>query len=97
MSSDATSDPGPAPSDAIRVSFDEALAGRRAEADGGAHVEGTQFGFRAEFEGTLTGRRLVQGDPPWHWLELGDLTGKPEDFADSTVWCEESFVYIEGA
>ena len=89
MSSDATSDPGAAPSGGIRVSFDESLAGRRAEADGGAHVPGTQFGSRETFEGTLTGRRLVQGDPPWRWLELGDLTEKPEDFADSTVWCEE--------
>lgn len=92
-----SSEAGRAPSGELHVSFDESLVGQRVEADGGAHVPGTQFGYRATFEGTLTGRRLEQGDPPWRWLELGDLTEKPEDFDDATVWCEESFVYVEDA
>ena len=79
----------------LNITFDDALAGQRVDADGGAEVPGTQYGSRATFQGTLTGRRLVQGDPPWVWLELGDLTEKPEDFEEVFVWCEESFVYLE--
>jgi hypothetical protein len=85
----------PPPSQQSRISHDDALAGRRAQADGGGPVEGTQAGSRATFEGTLTGRRLEQGDPPWRWLELGDLTDKPEDFGAEFVWVDEEYVYLQ--
>ena len=87
---------GPASdSDEVSVSFDESVAGRRAEADGGSHVPGTNFAARQSFTGTLTGRRMEQGDPPWSFLELSDLTEKPEGFAHPSVWCLEGDVYIE--
>ena len=77
------------------VSFDASVAGKRAEADGGSHVPGTNFAARQSFAGTLTGRRMEQGDPPWSFLELSDLTEKPEGFAHPSVWCHEGDVYIE--
>jgi hypothetical protein len=78
-----------------RISHDPALAGRPAQADGGAQVEGGQVASRETFEGVLTGRRLEQGDPPWRWLELGDLTEKPEDFGAEFVWVDEEYVYLQ--
>jgi hypothetical protein len=81
--------PGGAPT----VFFDPALAGRRVQADGGAAALGTQFPSRETFEGTLTGRRLDDGDPPWRWVEIGQLTDKPLEFDEDAVWCEESYVY----
>ncbi len=78
-----------------RVSHDDALAGRRAQADVGGAIEGGHAGSRETFEGTLTGRRLEQGDPPWRWLELGDLTEKPEDFGAEFVWVDEEYVYLQ--
>ena len=71
--------------DDIEVTFDPSLAGRRAEADGGAAVPGTNFAARQSFAGTLTGRRLSQGEPPWRFLELGELTEKPEGFEHAVV------------
>ena len=79
------------------VSFDEQLAGKHADADGGSHVPGTNFGARQAFSGTLTGRRMTQGDPPWHFLELSDLTEKPEGFEHKAVWCHEADVYLDEA
>ena len=38
--------------------------------------------------------RMDEGDPPWRWLEIGELTAKPEDFGDDSVWCEESYIYF---
>jgi hypothetical protein len=76
-----------------RVELDASLRGRRVQADGGAEVPGTHHGSRETFEGTLTGRRLVQGDPPWPWLEIGDLTEKPLEFDGEFVWCDEDYVY----
>ena len=90
MSSEESSDERDA-----ELSFDESLAGRRAEADGGSHVPGTNFAARQAFAGTLTGRRMSQGDPPWHFLELGDLTEKPEGFGHDRVWCHEGDVYVD--
>jgi hypothetical protein len=78
-----------------RVSHDETLAGRHAQADGGGAIEGGQAGSRETFEGVLTGRRLEQGDPPWRWLELGQLTEKPEDFGAEFVWVDEEYVYLQ--
>ena len=81
-------------SDGARVSHDPSIAGRRVQADGGGEVPGTRTGARETFEGTLTGRRMEQGDPPWRWLELGDLTDRPDGFEEQFVWCEESYVYF---
>lgn len=78
------------------ISFDESLAGKRAEADGGSHVAGTVFAARQSFAGTLTGRLMSQGDPPWRFFELGDFTDKPEGFEHDAVWCLEGDVYLEG-
>lgn len=80
-----------------QITFDEDLAGQRAEADGGSHVPGTNFAARQSFAGTLTGRRMTQGDPPWHFLELAELTEKPEGFEHASVWCHEADVYLEGS
>ena len=77
----------------VSITFDESLVGRSVEADGGAPVAGGMAGFRATFTGRLTGRRLAQGDPPWLWLELGDLTEAPEDFGSAHVWVDEAYVY----
>ena len=77
-----------------RLSHDPEIVGLRVQADGGGWVPGTQFGSRESFEGTLTGRRMEQGDPPWRWLELGNLTDAPEDFPQAFVWCEESYVFL---
>ena len=65
------------------------------QADGGGEVSGQRAGSRESYAGTLTGRRMQQGRPPWRWLELGELTDKPEGFDDRFVWCEESYVYFE--
>lgn len=84
----------------VTVYFDTALAGRRVQADGGADVSDYASGDRVSkasresFEGTLTGKRLDQGDPPWRWVEIGNLTEKPNTFDGESVWCEESYVYF---
>ena len=78
----------------LRIWEDPAIRGRRVQADGGEAVPGTGAGYRATFEGRLTGRRLAQGDPPWSWFELGELTDAPADFESTYVWCEESYIYF---
>jgi hypothetical protein len=81
------------------VYFDASIAGRRVAADGGNEATEAQHGgkfavaSRETFEGVLTGRRMDEGDPPWRWLEIGDLREKPEGFESETVWCEESYIY----
>lgn len=80
--------------------FDPSLLGRGVTADGGAefkdaaHTGGYAVASRESFKGRLTGWRLDQGDPPWRWLEIGDLVDKPQDFDSATVWCEESYIYF---
>ena len=74
--------------------FDPLVAGRQVQADGGNAEIGSRLGSREMFEGTLSGRRMDQGDPPWRWLEIGDLTVKPAEFTGGSVWCEESYVYF---
>ncbi len=81
--------------DQIELTFDGSIAGKHAEADGGSHVAGTNFAARQAFAGTLTGRRMAQGDPPWQFLEMGDFTEKPEGFNHDVVWCHEGDVYID--
>ena len=85
------------PTSDMRMSFDASLAGRRATCEGGAQVApGAKVGGRETFKGTLTGDVMEQGDPPWRWFKMGDLTVKPETVGtEDHVWCEESFVWFE--
>ena len=76
------------------ITVDPGLRGKVVEADGGTTLElNSNFASRASFKGTLTGRRLKHGNPPWNWLEIGYLTLKPDDFEEEFVWCEESYIY----
>ncbi len=77
-----------------RPGFDAAVAGRRAECDGGRLVPGTHFAGREEFTGTLTGEYVDHGDPPWRWYLLADLSRKPAGYADEGVWCESESVFL---
>jgi hypothetical protein len=83
----------------IRIYFDETLAGRPVQADGGSDASDASHGdqvariSRETFEGKLTGRRFDQGDPPWRFMEVGNLK-KPDGSEGDTVWCEESYVYF---
>lgn len=74
--------------------FDETLAGRRAECDGGHGFVDSRFAGRQDFAGTLTGDYVDHGDPPWRWYLLGDLTSYPEGYCDDTVWCESGHLFI---
>ena len=75
---------------------DAAVAGRKAECDGGHALAGTHFAVREEFTGTLTGDFVEEGDPPWRWYLLGALTRAPNGYPHDTVWCESGNLFIEG-
>jgi len=83
--------------DIREFTYDDSIAGKYAEADGGSHVPGTNFAARQSFAGRLTGRRMTQGNPPWRFLEIGEFTEKPEGFTHEMVWCHEDDVYIDTA
>jgi hypothetical protein len=74
--------------------FDPAMAGRRAECDGGGPVLGTRWAGRQEFAGTLTGEYVDHGDPPWRWYLMVDLTRKPEEYPADAVWCESGSLFL---
>lgn len=74
--------------------FDPAMAGKRAECDGGGLIEGTRFAARQEFTGTLTGEYMDHGDPPWRWYLMTDLTRKPEGYLPDEVWCESGMIFL---
>jgi hypothetical protein len=78
----------------VRSGFDPALAGRRAECDGGGPIAGTRFAGRQEFTGTLTGEYVDHGDPPWRWYLLADFSRKPEGYPGDAVWCESGSLFI---
>ena len=78
----------------VRRGFDPAMAGKRAECDGGGPIEGTQLAGRQEFTGTLTGEYLDHGDPPWRWFLMVDLTRKPPNYQWDSVWCESGFIFL---
>ena len=78
----------------VNRGFDPAMAGKRAECDGGGPIEGTRFAGRQEFAGTLTGEYIDHGDPPWRWFLMVDLTRKPSNYAWDAVWCESGFVFL---
>lgn len=81
----------------IRRGFDAALAGRRAECDGGGSVPGTHLAGREEFTGRLTGEYVDHGDPPWRWYVLSDLSKKPPGYAANVVWCESESLFLVDA
>lgn len=70
------------------------MAGRRAECDGGGAQVGGAVGSRDEFAGTLTGEYFDQGDPPWRWYLMRDLTRKPPEHGSDGVWCESGFLFV---
>lgn len=72
--------------------FDAALAGKRAECDGGRLTE-VGITSRDEFAGTLTGVFFEQGEPPSRWYLMTVLDGRPGESA----WCERGFLFLEGA
>jgi len=78
----------------IRHGFDPAMAGKRAECDGGGPLLGTHYAVREEFTGTLTGEYVDHGDPPWRWYLMVDLTRKPEGYPADAVWCEANSIFL---
>lgn len=92
--------PDPSSDSEVRIYFDQTLAGRPVEADGGSDASDASGGdqvsrlSRETFAGTLTGRRFEQGSPPWKFLEIGQLTKQANSADGDTVWCEESYVYF---
>lgn len=76
--------------------FDPAVAGKRAECDGGGLIAGTRFAGRQEFSGTLTGEYIDHGDPPWRWYLMVDLMLRPDGYPDDAVWCESGSVFVVG-
>jgi hypothetical protein len=77
-----------------RPGFDAALAGRRAECDGGGPVAGTHWAGRQDFAGVLTGEYVDHGDPPWRWYLLAQLSLKPDGYAHDCVWCESGSLFV---
>ena len=86
--SERSSEPYPA-----RAGFDPALAGRRAECDGGGPVAGGAAAGREEFAGVLTGEYVDHGDPPWRWYRMISLSRKPPGYSWDAVWCESGSVF----
>lgn len=74
--------------------YDENMAGRQAECDGGGFIEGTHVAGRQEFAGTLTGHYTEQGDPPWRWYLMVDLTLKPANWEHEAVWCLQGNIFL---
>jgi len=84
-------------SDRVRAAvagFDPAMAGKRAECDGGWLVPGARTPTREEFAGILTGDYVDHGNPPWRWYLLGNLDRKPEGYPWDCVWCESGSLYV---
>ena len=77
----------------VSQGFDPAMAGKRAECDGGGLVAGTRYAGRQEFTGPLTGDYVDHGDPPWRWYRLGELVVKPAGYAADCVWCEKESLF----
>jgi hypothetical protein len=79
----------------VRAGFEESIAGKTAECDGGDAVPGTNLGGRQEFTGTLTGDYVDHGEPPWRWYLMTQLTRKPDGYAWDAVWCESDSLYLD--
>jgi len=78
----------------LRRGFDEHMAGKTAECDGGGLVAGSRYAARQEFTGTLTGEYVDHGDPPWRWYLMTALTRKPEGYLPDEVWCESGMIFL---
>ena len=76
-----------------RAGFDQSMAGKRAECDGGTPAP-TGGGTREEFIGTLTGEYVDHGDPPWRWYRMTNLSRKPGGYEFDEVWCEKDSLYF---
>jgi hypothetical protein len=74
--------------------FDERMAGKRAECDGGGLIAGTRYAARQDFTGRLTGEYVDHGDPPWRWYLMIDLSRKPDAYVDDSVWCESTSIFL---
>jgi len=74
--------------------YDPAIAGKRAECDGGGPISGTRYAGREEFSGTLTGDYIDHGDPPWRWYLMVDLVRCPDGYPGDSVWCESESVFF---
>jgi hypothetical protein len=74
--------------------FDPAMAGKRAECDGGGQF-GVKYLRREDFAGTLTGEYVDHGDPPWRWYLMNDLRVKPDHYLWDSVWCMQGNLYVE--
>jgi hypothetical protein len=73
---------------------------RFAECDGGVAVmteSGVTAAVRGLFRGRLSGVLYEEGDPPWRWYELIDLSLKPDWHPHASVWCEEGFLFVDEA
>ncbi len=79
---------------ARRPGFNSAVKGKRAECDGGGLGPGGRYIQRQDFTGTLTGEFYDQGDPPWRWYLLTDLTDKPDGYPFEAVWCESESLFL---
>ena len=77
-----------------RPGFDAAMAGKRAECDGGGPVPGTGLAGRQEFTGVLTGDYVDHGDPPWRWYLMRELSRRPDGFPADAVWCESDSLFL---
>jgi hypothetical protein len=74
--------------------FDPAMAGKRAECDGGGLTAVARFAARQDFAGRLTGEYVDHGDPPWRWYLMDGLYRKPEGYAWDSVWCESGNLFV---
>jgi hypothetical protein len=79
-----------------RAGFDQSMAGKRAECDGGTPAP-TGGGTREEFAGVLTGEYLDHGEPPWRWYRLARLSRKPEGYPWDEVWCASDSLFTVDA
>ena len=75
--------------------FNPDYAGKRAECDGGGPIKGTLLSGRQDFAGTLTGDYIEQGDPPWRWYLMIDLTLKPQNWEEEAVWCLAGNLFLD--
>jgi hypothetical protein len=76
-----------------RYGFESTVAGKFAECDGGSMM-GPRLASRQDFRGTLTGEFVDDGDPPWRWYLMRELTLKPESYVHESVWCEVSSIFM---
>ncbi len=80
-----------------RPGFNPDFAGKMAECEGGSSAEvrpGVVLPAREFYRGRLTGLFFDTGDPPSRWYEMVALEVVPEGYEQSSVWCEEGFLFV---